>query len=173
MLFDLDIKSCSRSCAATNKNLEPGESYFSVLELCDTEMVRHDYSIDSWTGPPEKCLGWWRSRVPDKEEKPQLAPIDVMLNLFAALAEKPSESKFRYLLGLLLIRRRILRVEDTQTDDAGKVVMSLYSTRRDENHELLVDEPDDAQADQIQQRMIELLYGDTDNSGSTQADQAA
>ncbi len=160
MLLDFEVRSCSRLCAQTGKALMPGEVYYSVLEVGETETVRHDFGAESWQGPPEACLGWWRSRVPAKDEKPKLAPTDVMLNLFAALADKPSDTQFRYLLGLLLIRRRVLRREEASRDDAGQEVLTLFAPRREQRYELMVDEPDAKQAEQIQQRMIDLLYGD-------------
>ncbi len=162
MLLDFDVRSCSRCCAQTGKALEPGEVYFSVLEIQEAGTVRHDYCADAWQGPTEESLGWWRSRVPVKDEKPRLAPTDVMLNLFTALADKPGDLQFRYLLGLLLIRRRILRREDSSHDESGKETLTLYAPRRDQRYELLVDEPNQDQATQIQQRMINLLYGDTE-----------
>ena len=105
MLLDFEVKTCSRRCAHSDKNLEPGEVYFSVLEVRQSETIRRDFSAEAWPGPPAECLGWWRSRVPLRDEKPKLAPTDVLLNLFSALAEQPSETQFRYLLGLLLTRQ--------------------------------------------------------------------
>ena len=126
----------------------------------ESETVRRDYGAEAWQGALEGSLGWWRSRVPVKDEKPKLAPTDVMLNLFTALADKPSDAQFRYLLGLLLIRRRVLRREEANCDDAGNEVLTLFAPRRDQRYEMIVDEPDPQQAEQIQQRMIDLLYGD-------------
>ncbi len=161
MLLDFEVRTCSRLCAQTGKTLAPGEVYFSVLEVNEAETVRNDYGAESWQGPPEGCLGWWRSRVPVKDEKPKLAPAEVMLNLFTALDEKPEDAQFRYLLGLLLIRRRVLRRDEAIKNEAGQEVLVLFAPRRDQRYELVVDQPNQEQAEQIQQRMIDLLYGDS------------
>ena len=160
MLLDFEVRSCSRVCAQSGKALLPSEVYFSVLEVEEAETVRRDYAAEAWQGPPKGSLGWWRSRVPSKNEKPKLAPTEVMLNLFIALAGKPNDVQFRYLLGLLLIRRRVLRREEASCDDAGQEVLTVFVPRRDQRFELLVDEPNQEQAEKIQQRMIDLLYGD-------------
>jgi len=164
MLLDFEVKTCSRCCVQTGNALQPGEVYFSILAIQEkgqgSETVRSDYCAEAWQGPSEASLGWWRSRVPVKDEKPKLAPTDVMLNLFTALADKRADTQFRYLLGLLLIRRRILRREDSVRNDADQEVLTLFAPRRDERYELIVDEPNQEQAEQIQQRMIDLLYGD-------------
>jgi len=161
MLLDFDVRMCSRRCTATARELQPGEVYFSVLEVQGAELVRHDYCVEAWPGGPADCLGWWRARVPTRDDaKPQLAPTDVMLNLFAALEDRPGEEAFRYLLGLMLLRRRALRREDTQRNRDGREMLTLFCPRRDEQFELIVAEPDAEQAEQLQQRMIDLLYGD-------------
>ncbi|MCG8451445.1 MAG: hypothetical protein MI725_17905 [Pirellulales bacterium] len=165
MLLDFEVKSCSRLCAATQRTLEPGDVYFSVLLTEQGELVRHDYGADAWQGEPEECLGWWRSRVPTKEgSTPKLAPTDVMLNLFATLADRPADEEFRYLLGLLLLRRRVLKRQDSFLNDAGREVLMLSCPRRNEVLELVVAEPDAEQAQLLQQRMIDLLYGDEEIS---------
>ncbi len=165
MLLELELKSCSRLCAATEQALEPGDVYFSVLQEQDTEILRQDYSAGGWQGPPEDCLGWWRSRMPTKDDsKPRLAPREVMLNLFAALAEKPREQDFRYMLGLLLLRRRVLRTEETKQDEQGRPQLVLRCPRRDEQFDLTITELDAKRSAQVQQRMIELLYRDGDDT---------
>lgn len=161
MLLDYEIKSCSRCCSVTERELLPGDVFFSVLELLEEEFVRRDFCVEAWQGPPESCLGWWRSQLPGKDAtKPKLAPTEVMLNLFIALAERPEDLEFRYLLGLLLLRRRVLRREDSKQNDEGQEVLVLHCARRDEQFDLVVSEPDVEQAKQLQQRMVDLLYGD-------------
>jgi len=161
MLLEFDVRTCSRRCASTDRELEPGDVYFSVLEAAGAELVRRDYGVEAWVGEPEECVGWWRSRVPAKEgAKPKLAPTDVMLNLFATLDSRPDDETFRYLLGLLLLRRRTLRRDDARRDEEGREVLKLFCPRRDEQFELIVAEPDATQTAQLQQRMIDLLYGD-------------
>jgi len=168
MLLEFEVRSCSRCCAKTERTLEPGEVYFSVLEVREAETVRHDYCAEAWEGAPEACLGWWRSRVPVKSnEKPRLAPTEVMLNLFGALADKPTDEQFRYLLGLLLIRRRVLRRKDSTRDESNREVLTLYAPRRDEHYELTVAEPNEQQTEPLQQRMIDLLYGDSNDEGDS------
>jgi hypothetical protein len=161
MHFELEIKNCSRTCAATSRAINPGEVYFSVLEAAANEFLRHDYCVEAWAGPPEECVGWWRSRVPTKEDnQPRLAPTDVMLNLFEALAERPAETEFRYLLGLLLLRRRVLRRDDSSRDDQLREVLQLHCQSRNKDYDLIVAEPVAERAVQLQQQMINLLYGD-------------
>ncbi|NOY41916.1 MAG: hypothetical protein GXP26_08780 [Planctomycetes bacterium] len=170
MLLDFEVRSCSRRCVTTEQALQPGDVYFSVLEEQETGLQRLDYCVEAWQGPPEICVGWWRSRVPGKDGgKPKLAPTEVMLNLFAALAKRPEDQEFRYLLSLLLLRRRILRREEVKQNEEGIEVHILFCPRRDEQFEVVAAEPDAEQATLVQQRMIDLLYGDGEAPTSTNA----
>ena len=121
--------------------------------------MRRDIAAEEWRGPVEGSIAWWKARVPlGDTSKPKLAPQDVLLNLFAELADRPDEAEFRYVLGLLLIRRRVLKLEETRRDAQGELLI-LDCPRREEQYELRATTPDPTQTEQLQQRMIELLYG--------------
>ena len=168
MILDFEVRSCSRRCAQTERELKPGDSYFSVVEESGAELVRTDYSTEAWEGPPEECLGWWQARIPTKHDsKPRLAPTDVMLNLFASLDGRPDEEPFRYLLGLMLLRKRALRREDAYEDGEGREVLFLHCPRRNENLELIVCDLGAEDIEALQQRMSELLYSDVQIGQST------
>jgi hypothetical protein len=158
-LLDFDVTNCSRQCAASGRTFAPGETYFSTLHMESGAPVRRDYAAAQWRGPVEDAIAWWKSRVADGDgAKPKLAPQDVLLNLFTELADRPDEAEFRYVLGLLLIRRRLLKLEDTERDDDGEMML-LECPRRNERFDLRVAMPDAERIEQVQQRMIDLLYG--------------
>jgi hypothetical protein len=167
MLFETGVRTCSRQCTVTERALLPGESYFSVLELQDGELSRLDYCVEAWQGAQDKCVGWWRARIPNTDEAtPRLAPTDVMLNLFATLRDRAEDEEFRYLLGLLLMRRRVLRRVDSRLNDEDREVLLLHCSRRNEESEMLVAEPDAERAGQLQQRIVDLLYRGAEDSSS-------
>ncbi|MDR0705372.1 MAG: hypothetical protein LBF88_10345, partial [Planctomycetaceae bacterium] len=79
----MEIPRPSRICSVTNRELQPGETFFSVLIEEKDNVKRLDISVDNWTGPPSEFLGWWKTRVADnKDKKIQIAPNEVLLNLF-------------------------------------------------------------------------------------------
>jgi hypothetical protein len=159
MLLDLEVTHCSRTCAASGRTLAAGEAYFSTLHIENGATVRKDFSAAEWRGPADGLIAWWKARIPESDSsKPKLAPQDVLLNLFTELAERPHEAEFRYVLGLLLVRRRILKFDETRRDATGEVML-LDCPRRNEQYELRVATPDTERTGQLQQRMVELLYG--------------
>jgi hypothetical protein len=167
MLLDFEVQRCTRCCAATERALEPGDECYSVLEIAGVEVVRKDYSPEAWKGAPEAAFGWWKSRVPEPTAKKiKLAPNELLLELFDQLADKSEQQDLRYVLALLLVRRRVLRVdvtnntphnaEDAATDHAAET-MTLYCPKRDSTCEVAVAMPDSERIDEIQQQLSELL----------------
>jgi hypothetical protein len=162
MLLDFEVQRCTRCCAATERALAPGDECYSVLEIAGADVVRKDYSPEAWKGAPEGAFGWWKSRVPEPTAKKiKLAPNDVLLELFDQLADKSEQQDLRYVLALLLVRRRVLRVDvghdsnELESPDAES--MRLYCPKRDGSCEVIVAAPSGERIDQIQQQLSELL----------------
>ena len=159
MLLDFEVAHCTRRCAVGGRSLAPGETYFSTLHIEGGAPVRRDYAREAWPGPPDDAVAWWQSHVPDGDgARARLAPQDVLLNLFAALADEPAEIEFRYVLGLLLLRRRLVKHLDTRRDAAGETLV-LDCPRREEQFELRVAAPAAERTVELEQRLGDLLYG--------------
>jgi len=166
MLLDFEVQRCTRCCAATERALQPGDECYSVLETVGADVIRKDYAPEAWKGAPDAAFGWWKSRVPEPTAKKiKLAPNDVLLELFDQLADKMEQQDLRYVLALLLIRRRVLRVDVTNSsvgDDEsnltrGAETMTLYCPKRDATCEVAVAMPSSERIDEIQQQLSELL----------------
>jgi hypothetical protein len=166
MLLDFEVQRCTRCCAATERPLEPGDECYSVLEIAGADVIRKDYCPEAWKGAPDAAFGWWKSRVPEPTAKKiKLAPNDVLLELFDQLADKSEQQDLRYVLALLLVRRRVLRVdvtherpseEDMASNHAAEM-MTLYCAKRDSTCEVAVAMPNSERIDEIQQQLSELL----------------
>lgn len=110
MLGEYKVSRCSRQCHALNRPLREGEWYYSVVLESGEEYIRQDYSAESWTEPPEGAIGWWKNRMPTADEKKLvLAPTEVLIDLLRQMENFPAKAKSRYLLALMLMRRKILR----------------------------------------------------------------
>ncbi|MBN2474119.1 MAG: hypothetical protein JXB62_05905 [Pirellulales bacterium] len=156
--MDYEVQRCTRHCAVTGREFSPGETFYSVLLLEGAETLRNDYSVESWNGPPEGALGWWKSQIPDRNaNRMQWAPNDVMLQFFDELAEQPDKQDMRYVLSLLLVRRRVMRLEESERDPQGREILVLYCPRRDMTYEIPAVMPGAPQIEQIQQELARLL----------------
>ena len=160
--MDFEVQRCSRHCAATERELVPGEEYYSVLldEVTDdgAGVERYDYSKESWSGPPEGTIAWWKSKIPDRvAKKKHWAPNDVMLQFFEELPDPEDQADMRYVLSLLLVRRRVLRQEESETGDDGNEMLVLYSPKRETTYKLLTMVPEDSRINEIQDDLAKLL----------------
>ncbi len=157
--MEYDVQRCTRQCAITGRELRAGEAFFSTLVAEGAALVRHDYACEAWSGPPEGVMGWWKSRMPEATtKKAQLAPNDVILELFDQLAEQDDKTDMRYVLALLLVRRRVARPEESETDEEGREWMMMYCPRREATLKTLVTMPTEERAAEIQEELGRLLY---------------
>lgn len=161
--MDYEVQRCTRVCAATARQLQPGETFYSTLVVEGADVVRRDYAREAWQGPPEGILGWWKSQMPTpNSHRVHWAPNDVMLHLFDELEQKPDLADMRYVLALLLVRRRVLRLEETETDSKGNEVLVVYCPRNETTSSVHVVTPSDERTDQIQQDLAGLLFAKTE-----------
>jgi hypothetical protein len=116
-----DIIKTQDVCAQSGRAIEIGEEHIAALIESPEEeaLVRVAYTAEAWSNgpnlPPGAALfGFWRRVLPEKDEAPrQLVSPDEMLDLFEQLAEaaEPRQLAFRYLLSLILMRKKVLLYE--------------------------------------------------------------
>ena len=145
-----DIQRPTGVCAASGRALEPGEDYVAVLvdppeeeriaaqaegdtpveKTKDAQgelpLIRIDLSTEAWDAGfrPPHLFGYWRTVVLEPNEKKRLlvgnaAIQELMLNL--ADAEEDRQLAFRYVLALILLRKKLLRHDkiDRREDPTG------------------------------------------------------
>ena len=91
-------------------------------------------------------------------KKPKLAPSEVLLELFRELGETSDRGDLRYVLTLLLIRRRLLRLEETIREADGRETLVLYCPRDEQTYRTTTIVPDEARRREIQEYLSQLLY---------------
>jgi len=157
--MDYEIQRCTRCCCATGHELSPGEEFYSVLVAEGAELKRCDYSVAAWKGPPERVVGWWKSQMPTPNAKRlHWAPNDVMLHFFEELEAQPDKQDMRFVLALLLVRRRVMRLEDREHDEHGREVLVLYCPRREATYKVPEATPDESRTNEIQEELAKLLF---------------
>jgi hypothetical protein len=158
-MIDYEIQRCTRHCATTGRELQPGEVFYSTLTTDGPQVVRHDYAPEAWQGPPEGVLGWWKAHVPQRDaRKLHWAPNDVMLELLESLEVQPDKQDMRYVLALLLIRRRVVRLEESEQDELSREVSVLYCPRRETTYRVVTVMPTEERTAEIQEELARLLF---------------
>ena len=155
-MTDYNVKPIGRTCAATGRELVPGSLCHSVLVEKQGQLLRFDFAEDGWQQPPEGMVAHWRCVVPEPVvTKNQPLNPDELMQQFEQLCEEasPAQDKFRYVLALLLLQRRRLKLDGTRTID-GQDFLELTSARGEGT--FLV--PDQQLDDEQVQRLQESLF---------------
>ena len=70
---------------------------------------------------------------------------------------QPDRRAMKYVLSLLLVRRRVMRLEENETDERGNPLLVLYCPRRDATYKVPAVVPDQPTAEKIQDELTRLL----------------
>ena len=123
--MDYHLKPIGTTCAGTGESLEPNSICYSVLVELNGELARLDFSRDGWDGPPEGTLGQWRCLVPEPEQV-TTRPLDTdgLMRYFEQLSEsiQLEREPLRYVLSLLLLQKRRLKLEGSRIDGDTEVL---------------------------------------------------
>lgn len=118
-----DIIRTQDVCAKTGRALQVGEEHIAALVESPQEesLTRIAYSLDAWNNGPNlppgtSLFGFWKRTIPESDEQPkQLVSHEEMFDLFEQLADATEHKQlaFRYLLALILMRKKILVFENS------------------------------------------------------------
>lgn len=160
-MTEYQVPASARRCQATGRELKAGDGYHGVLMDVGGSLIRHDYCPDAWTGPPEGTIGHWSGQVP-VGDAPNRAPVDdaMLLECFRRLdgAAEPAQVNFRYVLALLLLRRKVLRLEEGRRDELGEVL--TFTDRAGDRHEVHDPRLNEAEMAAAQVEVFEVLGWD-------------
>jgi hypothetical protein len=123
-------------CAATDRTLEPGTECIACLcepteadiEAGALGLVRLEYSVEAWESGsrPQALFSWWLTRVPEADgPRRVLVDDDALLDLFDRLGSEGDDRRlgFRWVLGLILVRKKLLRLEGSARTEEGDVFL--------------------------------------------------
>ncbi|MBT3198428.1 MAG: hypothetical protein HN350_00770 [Phycisphaerales bacterium] len=170
MAKDYNIRKTSGQCSECETQLEPGTEFTATVSEGQDELIRNDYCdkcAESLSEEATKAvLCKWRTVVPHPEEKKKLlVSNDLLVNLFERLSdsEEPSKINFRYVLALVLMRKKILIYDRMGVNDEGQEVWSMhFKGAGPEPEEQLVIDPklDEDQIAEVSDSLGEIMEGD-------------
>jgi hypothetical protein len=149
---DYQLKTIGKTCTRTGKDLTPGETCHCVVVERDGQFVRLDFSEDGWEGTPAGTVGEWTTIVPEVSAKPQAINFESLMRYFEQLCEdaNPGHDQMRYVLALLLLQKRRLRLEGSRTDDDGNEYLQLIGSKSEGPFEVVDQQLDETQIAQLQ-----------------------
>ena len=155
--MDFNIRPVAKSCAKSGRVFLPGDECWSVLFEKDGQLVRQDFSSEAWSGPPADAIGHWRCQVPDTVEsgRPKFDP-DSLFDYFLQLSDSPNQvqQQYRYVLALLLLRKRRLILEEV-IDVDDRQTMRLTGSGGEGPFDVAEEELSEDQIDRFQQQLFD------------------
>lgn len=193
-----DIERPTGYCAFTGEPLTPNDPYMAALIDIDPQdlpaagdnkqsasavlgLRRLDVSWQAWQQGrrPDKMFCHWKATVAEPHKKKKLFVDDeVLLNLFRRLSDEEDAQRiaFRFVLGLILMRKKLLRYDGTKrkstADEEGQpteenwwqVTVKLDLSKgplgkwnEDDRLEMLDPHLEDPHIEQITQQLGEVL----------------
>jgi hypothetical protein len=147
-------------CAITGEAVQPGAKFMAALRETPGGFERLDISLAAWPQFDRKnVIGFWQATMPAHEQKKRLFVDDTVLcDLFERLADtnEPVKLNFRFVLGLILMRKKMLIYDTSRTDD-GKDVWTLHFKGREDRLDLLNPKLDESQVAEVSQQLGQIL----------------
>lgn len=161
-MSEWDINKPLGQCFGTNREIEPGEEYFGALVRTEEGLQRRDFCADYWESEKPDVFCYWKTKLPHPDQKKQLFVDDQMLMAFFERLEKetePEKINFRFVLALVLMRKRILKYDDTRIDD-GREIWRLRIVGDKQIAEVVNPHLDEEQIEQLSSQIGEILQTD-------------
>lgn len=154
-------------CASTGEVLAPNSQ--AMATLCEREedegFDRLDFSKEAWEkgDRPDRLFSNWLYTVSDSEKKEEIGIDDAVLaDLFERLAddERPQRVAFRYILALVLLRKRKLKLVGREQAEEGEIWLLQF--RGVESEPVRVHNPGIAEEEiqNLSEQLGEILQGD-------------
>jgi len=152
-------------CAVSGEPILPAESFMSVLREIPEGVERIDVKLDHWEKfDHTHALAFWRSTMPTPDapqKKNILVDDNVLMDLLVRLADvtDPEKLAFRFVLSLILMRKRLLSYESTKQVE-GREVWRMKVRGRDEFMDVIDPKPTDEQIAQVETMLGQILSED-------------
>jgi hypothetical protein len=147
-------------CHVSGRVIEPGEKFMAALRESPQGFERLDVAADQWDGFDRAgVLAFWQAVMPRPEAKKRLFVDDTVLcELFERLADasEPSKLNFRFVLGLILMRKRLVIYDETRTEGEREIwIVRLKG--RDDHMDLVNPKLDEQQVLEVSQQLNQIL----------------
>jgi hypothetical protein len=161
-MADWEINRPLGECSGTGRKIECGEDYFGALVETEQGLERRDFSAAFWQSEKPDVLCFWKSRLAAPDQKKDIfVDDDMLMAFFDRLANEtdPDKVSFRYVLALVLMRKRRLKYDAT-TIEAGREIWRLRVTGGKEIVDVVNPHLDEEQIEQLSAQVGQILQTD-------------
>jgi len=165
-MADWKIRRRHGECTRCEAAFEEGDRHASVLRIDAEDLVREDLCDDCWAGvstsdgEPGDLLFWWLTRYHASRKKTLQLDLASLERLFMELDGREEENlrELRYLLCLLLMRKRKLKLQKVKRGKHGEELV-LRRPRRQEELSVWVYDFTPDRMEELRSRLQEVLDG--------------
>jgi hypothetical protein len=146
-------------CSATGRQIQPGEEYYATLVETEQGFARRDFSTEAWTQQKPEVFCYWKTKLPTPDQKKQVfVDEDMLMAFFERLAVETEQEKinFRFVLALVLMRKRRLKYDSSKNDD-GKDIWRLRITGSQDFVDVVNPNLDESQIAQLTSQIGQIL----------------
>ncbi|HNQ22965.1 MAG TPA: hypothetical protein PKK06_07720 [Phycisphaerae bacterium] len=157
-----DVQRTAGHSTFSGRPLAEGEEFYSALFEEAESFRRVDYALDEWTGPPQGAFCHFRTRMPIRVKQKRLfVDDDILVNFFLRLAgeTEPLRIQFRFVLALILMRKKLLKYDQMERTD-GQEVWTMVLTADRSTHRVLNPHLTDDQVEAVSRELGAILHGD-------------
>jgi hypothetical protein len=161
-MSELEIDKPLGQCYGTGKKIEYGEEYFGSLVETAQGLERRDFCADYWQAEKPEVFCFWKTKLPNPDQKKQIFVDDDMLMAFFERLENETEQEkinFRFVLALVLMRKRHLKYDDTRTDE-GREIWCLRVVGDKQIVEVVNPHLNEEQIEQLSSQIGQILQTD-------------
>jgi len=160
-MSDWRIQRREGACGRCGQAFADGDPFFSVLQLESEPLQREDLCPKCFEDPREVGgLLFWRTRHLEDRRARFAVDFEAIEELFLALEGRREgrQPELRYLLSLLLLRKRRLKLVGVRRHAEGEV-LCLRRPRRQEEFEVQVFELDSERAQALRAELARVFEG--------------
>lgn len=143
IIQDWKIRSTHAKCEHTGEDFEDGQDFYTCIfedpDPASEGFLRRDYSIDSWESVRDEIspppFSFWRStyKAPVVEEDKSAIPDNSAEGMLQRFIEEddPKTENARYILALMLERKKVLVPTDSKETESRKLLFYEYDATGD------------------------------------------
>ena len=147
-------------CVVCQKQIEPNHPLMAALRETPQGFERLDVCLDCWNEfDKTDLIGFWKTTMPLVEQKKKLFVDDeVLCQLFERVADatEPAKLNFRFVLGLILMRKRLIIYESSRNEGPAEIWQVRFKGKQ-EIIDLLNPRLDESQIMDVSNQLGEIL----------------
>jgi hypothetical protein len=162
MAKEYNIGRQAGACTACSKPLEAGQEFVATVREVDEAFQRQDFCVECAPAAEGDAalLGVWRAHVPAEKTKKKLFVNDqVLMEFFDRLAEadEPARVNFRFVLALVLMRKKVLIYDRLGKRDDGTEVWCMHVRGEGRKCEVIDPHLDEEKIAQVSQQLTQIM----------------